>query len=79
LGGADAIVFTDDVGVKAWPLRARVCSGVEGLGIVLDEEANRAAPFDRASRVSASESRTQILVVPTDEERVILEEVLANL
>jgi acetate kinase len=79
LGGADAIVFTDDIGVRSWQLRQAVCQGVEGLGVVLDVEANRQAPGDRASVVSAPGSRTQILVVPTDEERVILEEVLGLL
>jgi acetate kinase len=26
LNGADAIVFTDDIGLKSWKLRERVCS-----------------------------------------------------
>jgi acetate kinase len=77
LGGADAIVFTDDIGVKSWKLREKVCSGVEGLGILLDADANRSAPLDRPSRVSREGSRTQLLVVPTDEELVIVREVLA--
>jgi len=79
LGGADAIVFTDDIGVRSWQLREAVCRGVEDLGIVLDPDANRMAPADQASQVSAPGSRTHILVVPTAEEQVILEEVLAFL
>jgi acetate kinase len=77
LGGADAIVFTDDIGVKSWKLREKVCGGVEELGVLLDVDANRTAPVDRASRVSQPTSRTQILVIPTDEELVIVREVLA--
>ncbi len=79
LGGADAIVFTDDIGLKSWQLREAVCSGVEALGVVLDSAANRSAAVDRASRISRPESRTQIWVVPTDEEIVILREVLAQM
>lgn len=76
LGGADAIAFTDDVGVKSWKLREAVCAGAEALGVALDRDANRAAPADQATRVSAAGSTTQIWVVPTDEEIVILREVL---
>lgn len=79
LNGADAIVFTDDVGQKCWKLREKVCSGVENLGIVLDPLANRQAPVDQATLISGPASRTQIWVVPTDEEIMILREVLACL
>ncbi len=79
LGGADAIVFTDDIGVKSWKLREKVCSGVEALGIALDSNANRSAPLDRPSRVSRPGARTEILVIPTDEELMIVREVLSSL
>lgn len=79
LNGADAILFTDDVGVKSWKLREMVCSGAESLGVLLDAEANRQAPSDRPTWVNRPESRTKILVLPTDEEQVILQEVVANL
>ena len=76
LDGADAIVFTDDIGVKSWKLRERVCSGVESLGIELDRDANRSAAIDRAVWLHAPTSRTRLLSLPTDEEWVILNEVL---
>jgi acetate kinase len=79
LNGADAIAFTDDVGLRSWQLRQKVCSGVEALGISLDADRNKAAPSDRATRISADESKTQVWVVPTDEEIVILREVEACL
>ncbi len=76
LGGADAIVFTDDIGTGSWKLREKVCSGVETLGVHLDTNANRAAPKDEVSIVSHRESATRVLVIPTDEEKVIYEEVI---
>jgi acetate kinase len=79
LGGADALVFTDDVGLRSWRLREKVCAGVEALGVEIDSERNRAAPHDAATRISAAASRTQVWVVPTDEEAVILRETLALL
>ena len=79
LGGADAIVFTDSLGTRSWKLREMVCSGVGKLGIVLDAEKNREAPADTESFVSRPESQTAIMVVPTDEELVIMREALGSL
>jgi acetate kinase len=77
LNSADAIIFTDSIGVKSWKLRERVCSGVENMGLLLNKDANEHAFADQASRISLPESRIQIWVVPTDEESIILKEVVA--
>ncbi len=79
LDGADAIIFTNDVGMRSWKLRQEACSGAESLGLLLDEDANRRAPANEAARVSRPDSRTQIWLIPTDEELVIVGEVLAQL
>ena len=79
LGGADAIVFTDSVGTRSWKLREKVCGGVASLGILLDTEKNRAAPPHVETFVNQPQSRAAIIVIPTDEEVVILQEVLAAL
>jgi acetate kinase len=79
LNGAHAIIFTDDIGVTSWQLREKVCGDVAALGILLDREANRNALIDRVSEISAPGSITRLLVIPTDEEQVILEEVLRSL
>jgi acetate kinase len=79
LGGADAIVFTDDVGVNVWQVRAAACEGVEASGVGLDPVANQRAVGGATAFVQTPASRTAILVVPTDEERVILDEVVAQL
>jgi acetate kinase len=78
LGGADALVFTDDIGVKSWELREKVCAGVEKLGLVIDDEANRGVTSGDAC-VEAPSSRARIMVVRTDEERVIFEEVMRRI
>jgi len=79
LNGADAIVFTDGIGVSSWQLREQACLNAEVLGVQIDPEANRSADGKSASWVQGSESRMKILVLPTDEERVILDEVVRNL
>ena len=78
LGGADVIAFTDDIGVNTWQVREAACGGAEALGVSLDPVANQRAVGGVTAFVHASASRTAILVVPTDEERVILQEVVAQ-
>ena len=69
LDGLDAVVFTGGIGENARDIRAGVLRGMEWLGIQLDAGANaRNAPV-----ISAPQSRTRALVVPTDEERMIAE------
>ncbi len=72
LNGADAILFTDDVGETCWKMRERVFAGAEFLGIRLDTERNRAADGKCPQLISREDSSVQLWVVPTDEERVIL-------
>jgi len=79
LNSADAIVFTDDVGLRSWKLREKVCSGVEHLNVEIDQEINKHAPVDKATLISNPASKTQIWIIPTDEEIVILNEVIANM
>ena len=61
--------------MRGWKLRARLFSCEENLGILLDETANQDAPVDRVSAIHQSSSRVRVLLVPTDEEQVIFEEV----
>ena len=69
LGGADAIVFTGGIGENRVELRTAVCRNLEELGIVLDPSANAAAKGE--APIHAVASRTQIWVMPTNEELVV--------
>ncbi|MEM1346142.1 MAG: acetate/propionate family kinase [Pseudomonadota bacterium] len=70
LGGLDALVFTAGIGENSAMVRARVCADQAWLGLILDEEAN-AKRLPGVRTISTPESRVRVLVVPTDEERVI--------
>ena len=79
LGGADAIVFTGGIGENAAGVRSRVCEGLVYMGVALDEEANRtqrAADHGGIVEVTARRSPTKVLVVRTDEERMIAREAM---
>lgn len=76
LGSVDAVVFTGGVGENAAFMREMIMSGLDNLGMVLDTESN-ADLRGKAGAVSTPESSTQILVIPTDEEKMIAEDTLA--
>ncbi|MBY6200604.1 acetate/propionate family kinase [Maritalea mobilis] len=65
LGGLDALVFTGGIGEHAAPIRARALEKLGFLGLAVDAKANAA----NATRIESGP--VPILVLPTDEERVI--------
>ena len=77
LGGADAIVFTGGIGENDVDVRQTVLRNLEELGIVLDPEKN-ASPQGE-SRLDAAESRTQVWIVPTNEELIVARQTKAIL
>jgi len=70
LGGADVITFTAGVGENDAAVRRDSLSGLAALGVELDEQLN-ADPSKAARRISADDSPTTVLVIPTDEELAI--------
>ena len=67
LGGLDALVFAGGIGENAPVVRARICDGLEFLGIRLDEKQNAAGD----GVISAVASRVAVRVIRTDEEWMI--------
>jgi acetate kinase len=73
LGGIDTIVFSATVGERSFKMRKRICSGLEFLGVKLDECINNATEGVEAE-ISSTDSKVKIFVVKTDEMRVLAEE-----
>jgi acetate kinase len=71
MGGLDAVTFTGGIGENSSLVRQTSLSGLEFLGIELDEETNRSAPRGKEILVSRAGSRVAVAVIPTNEERVI--------
>ncbi len=67
LGRVDAIIFGAGIGEHSEDVRARVCDGLEALGIVIDRVRN-AAGNGREACFSADTSKIALWVVPLDEE-----------
>jgi acetate kinase len=70
LNGCEAIVFTAGIGENSPAIRAQICSGLDALGVRLDEARNQDA-VGKEMLISVKESGTQVWVIPTDEELVI--------
>jgi acetate kinase len=75
LGGADAIVFSGGIGENSRLVRSGVCAGMEWAGISLDETLNQSARGE--ARISSESSKTQVWVVPTNEEIVVARQAAA--
>jgi len=71
MGGAEALLFAGGIGENAPAVRARICAGLEWLGLELDPERNAALTGGRAGPISREGSRLAAWVIPTDEELLI--------
>lgn len=67
LGGLDTLVFAGGIGENAPLIRARICAGLEFLGIEIDEARNA----KNEPLISADAGRVGVRVIHTDEELVI--------
>ncbi len=75
LGGVDQLVFSGGIGEHAPPVRARICDGLEFLGIRIDATRNQ----QNAAVISGKQTPVVVRVIPTDEEVVIARSVLSLL
>ena len=73
MGGADAIVFTAGVGEKDPGVRKDVMDAFKYMGVIPDYEANK-----KKGRcfITKPESKMHVMVVPTDEELMIAQDVM---
>lgn len=76
MNGLDAVLFTGGIGENAPDVRETVCSDMDFLGIKLDTVAN-AGIKGKLCRISQSDSKVQVWVVPTNEELLIARDTLA--
>ena len=72
LGGLDCLVFTAGVGEDSASMRARICQGLEYLGVKLDPEKNNTR--GKEAIISADDSKVTVWVIPTNEELMIAQD-----
>ncbi len=79
LGRVDALVFTAGAGENGPILRDRACRNLDFIGIKLDNQLNYGAQRGKETLISAPDSRVKVFVIPTNEELVFIEDVVAIL
>ena len=72
LGGLDCLVFTAGVGENSGSMRARICEGLEYLGVKIDPEKNNIR--GKEAIISADDSKVTVWVIPTNEELMIAQD-----
>ena len=72
MNGVDVICFTAGVGENASIVRTFVCEYLGYLGVKLDQEANGKRGEDTV--ISTADSKTSVVVIPTNEELAIARE-----
>lgn len=72
LGGLDTLVFTAGIGENAPEIRERIAASAAWQGVAIDPERNHAGE----TSIGAPGSAVEVLVIPTDEERAVAEEIL---
>lgn len=67
LGGLDTLVFAGGIGENCPSIRARICEGLDFLGIELNEARNA----ENAAVISTQTGRVAVRIIRTDEELMI--------
>jgi acetate kinase len=75
LQGIDALVFTAGIGENSVSIRERITARLAWLGVAIDPAGNAG----HALRISRSDSRIPVYVIPTDEELMIAQHTLSLL
>lgn len=78
LGGVDALVFSGGIGENAPLIRQKIAESFAWLGLTINRQANENAR-GIACALHGEHSRIKVWSIPTDEERVIAQNVLENL
>lgn len=77
MNGTDVICFTAGIGENSASTRTMICEYLGYLGITLDEELNHKRGEELI--ISTTDSKTKVMVIPTNEELAIARETVALL
>ena len=78
--GIDVVLFTGGIGQGSAGVRSLACQGLKYMGIEIDEEKNRQVRGSgEVTDISVSGSPVRVLVVQTDEERMIARETIRTI
>lgn len=73
MGGADALIFTAGIGENDVIMRKRIIDGLSYFGAYMDDQRNDV--HGKEQIINTSDSKLKVLLVPTDEELMIVRDV----
>ena len=73
IGGCDAIVFTGGIGENDPESREHICEGLEYMGVEFEGKSNKGIR-GKTTLLSKPESKVKVVIIPTNEEKVIAKE-----
>lgn len=76
LKGCTSIIFTGGIGENQWEHRKNICDNLEFMGIKLDDILNKCTVSGKEGKISSSDSKIDVYVIPTNEELAIARETL---
>lgn len=76
MNGIDVLLFTGGLGENSWEIREAVCRNMDYFGIKIDFDFNRTIR-GKLVKLSTPDAKTQVWVVPTNEELLIARDTLA--
>lgn len=79
LQGCDAIIFTGGIGENQWEHRKKICEHLKFMGIEIDDKLNQKMILGGEGKISTSNSKIDVMVIPTNEEMEIAKETYALL
>ena len=81
IGGLDVLVFTGGIGEGSAWVRGLACQGLSYMGIEVDDILNKTALADsgEVADITSADSQVTVLIIPTDEERMIARETIRTL
>jgi acetate kinase len=81
MSGLDVLVFSGSIGTGSAWVRSLACQGLSYMGINIDDALNKVVPPrpQQVADISDESSRINVLVIATDEERMIARETVRTL
>ncbi len=76
MNGANAICFAGGIGENSQEIRKKIITGLDWLGIEIDDNLNEQAYGGKEMMISSANSRVEIFVIPTNEELILARDTL---
>lgn len=75
--GCEVLIFTGGIGENQWMHREGICNNLAFMGVKIDKEVNKNTILGKEGKISTSDSKIDVFVIPTNEELAIAHDTLS--